>query len=221
MNSRFFIVIGVIFCCATTWIGAQEPGSPAKGEQKVEVDPAHAERMQEGLTLFKASVREILIKNCVDCHGGSEVESGFDLATRKGLVRGGSHGPSVVVGKSADSNVVRFISHREKPFMPDGADKLPAEQIAAIARWIDLGAPYDKPLVDNPRDPDAWTATVVPDKAREFWSFQPLAAVEPPAVKNEAWVRNPIDRFVLAKLEEKGLTPSPPAEPRVLIRRAY
>jgi mono/diheme cytochrome c family protein len=190
-------------------------------EPNPEVDPAHAEKMQEGLGLFKSQVRQVLIDQCVDCHGGSEVESGFDLATRKGLLRGGSHGPSVVVGKSADSNVVRFISHREKPFMPDGADKLPSEQIAAIARWIDLGAPYDKPLVDNPRDPDAWTATVVPDKAREFWSFRPLAAIEPPPVKNEAWCRNPIDRFILAKLEEKGLTPSAPAEPRVLVRRAY
>ncbi|MCI0361837.1 MAG: PSD1 and planctomycete cytochrome C domain-containing protein [Planctomycetaceae bacterium] len=190
-------------------------------EPKPEFDPAHAEKMQEGLGLFKSQVRQVLVDNCVECHGGSEVESGFDLATRKGLLRGGAHGPSVVVGKSADSNVVRFISHKEKPFMPDGADKLPAEQIAAIANWIDLGAPYDKPLVDNPRDPDAWTLAVVPDKAREFWSFQPLAAVEPPAVKNEAWVRNPIDRFVLAKLEEKGLTPSPAAERRVLIRRAY
>jgi mono/diheme cytochrome c family protein len=194
---------------------------PVKPESNAEFDPAHAEKMQEGLSLFKSQVRAVLVDNCVECHGGTEIESGFDLATRKGLVRGGSHGPSVVVGKSADSNVVRFISHREKPFMPHEADKLPAEQIAAIARWIDLGAPYDKPLVDNPRDPDAWTAKVVPESARQFWSFQPLAKAEPPTVKNEAWVRNPIDRFVLAKLEEKGLAPSPPAEQRVLIRRAY
>ncbi len=204
-------LIAAATCCAL--VAADEP--------KPEFDPAHAEKMQEGLSLFKSQVRQVLVDHCVDCHGGSEVESGFDLATRKGLLRGGSHGPSVVVGKSTDSNVVRFISHREKPFMPDGADKLPAEQIAAIARWIDLGAPYDKPLVENPRDPDAWTATVVPDKAREFWSFRPLAKVEPPPVKNEAWCRNPIDRFILAKLEEKGISPNSTAEPRVLLRRAY
>jgi hypothetical protein len=194
---------------------ADEPAPQA------EFDPAHAEKMREGLDLFKARVRQVLIDNCVDCHGGSEVESGFDLATRKGLVRGGSHGPAVVAGKSADSNVVRFISRKEKPFMPEGTDKLPAETIASVARWIDLGAPYDKPLVENPRDPDSWVNTVVPDKAREFWAFRPLANPSPPAVKNEAWVRNPIDRFILAKLEEKGLVPTSPAEPRVLIRRAH
>src|SRR5437016_2930092 len=89
---------------------------------KAEFDSAHAEKMQEGLELFKSQVRRVLIDNCVECHGGGEVESGFDLATRKGLVRGGAHGPAVVAGKSADSNVVRFISHKEKPFMPAEAD---------------------------------------------------------------------------------------------------
>src|SRR5437764_11794227 len=143
---------------------------PAKGEDpaKADVDPAHAEKMQEGLTLFKSQVRDILVTGCVDCHGGDDVESGFDLATRKGLVRGGAHGPAIVPGKSADSNVVRFISHKEKPYMPEGGDKLAAETISAISRWIDLGAPYDKPLVENPRDPDSWVNTVVPEKAKEF-----------------------------------------------------
>src|SRR5438876_3141240 len=200
---------------------SDEPEKPNDQNPKAEFDPAHAEKMQEGLSLFKSQMRKILIDNCIDCHGGDEVESGFDLATRKALLRGGSHGPAVIAGKSADSNVVRFISHREKPFMPAEADKLPAEQIAAISRWIDLGAPYDKPLVENPRDPDSWVHQVVPDKAREYWAFRPLANPQPPAVKNEAWVRNPIDRFVLAKLEEKGLTPNSPAGQRVLVRRAY
>jgi hypothetical protein len=177
--------------------------------------------MQEGLSLFKAQVRQVLIDQCVACHGGDEVQSGFDLATRKALLRGGAHGTAVVAGKSGDSNLVRFIRHKEKPFMPDGGDKLPADEIAAIAQWIDLGAPYDKPLVANPRDPDAWTNTPVDAKAREFWSLRPLADPQPPAVKNEAWVRNPIDRFALAKLEEKGLAPSGEADQRVLIRRAH
>src|SRR6476661_7402531 len=91
---------------------AQQPATP---EAKPEVDPAHAEKMQAGLDLFKSHVRQILTKNCVDCHGGDEVQSGLDLATRKGLVRGGAHGPAIVPGKAVDSNVVRFISHKEKP----------------------------------------------------------------------------------------------------------
>src|SRR6476469_5799165 len=91
---------------------------PAVSEAQPAVDAAHAEKMQAGLELFNAKVREVLIKHCIDCHGGDEVQSGFDLATRKGLVRGGAHGPAIVPGKAVDSNVVRFISHKEKPFMP-------------------------------------------------------------------------------------------------------
>src|SRR5688500_13568031 len=142
---------------------ADEQGA-AKPDSTAEFDPAHAEKMKEGLDLFKAQVRQVLIDTCVDCHGGAEVESGLDLATRKGLVRGGSHGPAIVIGKAMDSNVVRFIMHREQPYMPHEMDKLPDESIAAIAKWIDLGAPYDKPLVENPRDPDSWTATAVDPK---------------------------------------------------------
>jgi mono/diheme cytochrome c family protein len=193
----------------------------ADEQPKPEFDPAHAAKMQEGLALFKSTVRSILIKQCVDCHGGDDVQSGFDLATRKGLLRGGTKGAAVVVGKAMDSNLIRFISRREQPYMPDGGDKLPDDQIAAIARWIDLGAPYDKPLVENPRDPDSWTNAVVSDKAREFWAFQPLKRVNPPPVKSTGWVKNPIDSFILAAAEAKGLTPNSPAEKRILIRRAY
>jgi mono/diheme cytochrome c family protein len=209
------LAIGSLSCFSgISAVAADKPVEP-------EFDPAHAEKMQEGLALFKQAVRPVLIKHCVDCHGGDEVQSGFDLATRKGLLRGGSKGAAVAIGKALDSNLIRFISRREKPYMPEGGDKLPDAEIDAIAKWIDLGAPYDKPLVDNPRDPDSWTTTVVADKAREFWSFQPLQRVEPPAVKNTAWVRNSIDHFVLAKAEAKGLTPNSPASKRILLRRAY
>jgi mono/diheme cytochrome c family protein len=212
-----FAFVWLLVAASGGW--CQSPDSSAG--PTAEFDPAHAEKMQAGLALFKSQVRQMLIDNCVDCHGGSEVESGFDLATRKGLIRGGAHGAAVIGGKSTDSRLVHLIGHKEKPFMPDGGDKLVPDHIDAIRRWIDLGAPYDKPLVENPRDPDSWVNTVVPEKARDYWAFRPLASVQPPAVKNEAWVRNPIDRFVLAKFEEKGLQPSDSAQQRVLVRRAF
>jgi len=192
-------------------------------EPKPEFDPAHVEKMQEGLKLFKATVRGVLIEACVDCHGGAEVESQFDLATRKGLLRGGAEGPAIVAGKSADSHLLRLIQHKEKPEMPEGGDKLSNETIAAIAQWIDLGAPYDRPLVDNPRDPDSWVDNRIDPKAREFWAFQPLRAAGPPAVSADggSWVRTPVDAFVLDKQRENGLTPNQPAERATLFRRAY
>jgi mono/diheme cytochrome c family protein len=184
-------------------------------------DPLHAEKMKAGLELFKAKVREVLVTSCVDCHGGDEVQSGFDLATRKGLIRGGSKGKAVIAGRPDDSRLVSLISHNEDPKMPDGSDKLPDDAIAAIRQWIELGAPYDTPLVKNPRDPDAWVNREVPASASEFWSFQPLRKHEPPVVKNEAWAKTPLDAFVLARLEQKGLAPNPPLDRRRLIRRAY
>ncbi|QDU26499.1 Planctomycete cytochrome C [Anatilimnocola aggregata] len=219
MNRSFLfaLFIGASCCLGTSF----PPVTAADKQPQPEFDPAHAEKMQEGLTLFKQTVRTVLIKQCTDCHGGDEVQSGFDLATRKGLLRGGSKGPAVSIGKSLDSNLLRFISRREKPFMPEGSDKLPDDAIAAIAKWIDLGAPYDQPLVDNPRDPDLWTKTVVGDKARDFWSLKQLHRTEPPSVKNEAWVRTPIDRFVLVAAEAKGITPNAVATKQTLLRRAY
>jgi mono/diheme cytochrome c family protein len=193
----------------------------ADNPAKTEFDPQHAEKMQAGLELFKAKVRTVFVKHCIDCHGGDDVESGFDLATRKGLIRGGSKGQAVIPGKSHESRLVALITHNEDPHMPANEDKLPADAIAAIKQWIDLGAPYDEPLVDMPRDPDAWTNRKVSAKDREHWAFQPLQKSLPPQVKQKDWVKTPIDAFVLAKLEEKGLAPNPAIDRRRLIRRAY
>ena len=145
-------------------------------EPKPEFDPAHAEKMQEGLSLFKSQVRQVLIDNCVDCHGGD----GGGIGLRPGDAQGAACAAVRTGRRSSPASRPTATSSassatKKSRYMPDGGDKLPDEQIAAIASWIDLGAPYDKPLVANPRDPDSWTATVVADKAREFWSFQPLA----------------------------------------------
>jgi mono/diheme cytochrome c family protein len=209
----------LILACLLLLVAAQP--SQAADVAQPEFDPLHAEKMKAGLDLFKAKVREVLVKSCVDCHGGDEVQSGFDLATRKGLIRGGSKGKAVIAGKPDDSRLISLISHNEDPKMPDGGDKLPAEAIAAIRQWIELGAPYDAPLVDKPRDPDAWANREVPASAREFWSFKPLGKHNPPPVKNQAWVKTPLDAFILARLEEKGLASNPAIDRRRLIRRAY
>src|SRR5262249_18653500 len=124
-----------------------------------------------------------------------------------------------VPGKAKTSRLYKLITHQEEPHMPSKAPKLRADQIAQIAAWIDLGAPYDRPLIDRTVQTGK-KPMVVTDKDRQFWSFQPLKSPSPPPVKNPAWCRTLLDRFILAKLEEKGLTPNPPVERRKLIRRA-
>src|SRR6202042_2452178 len=114
---------------------------------------------------------------------------------------------------------VQSIRHEDKDLqMPKKEDKLPDEVIAKITQWVDLGAPYGKGLVPGKSTRDRSKVT---DEDRKFWSFQPLAKADPPPVKNEAWCLTPIDRFIEAKLEEKGFLPSPPVEKEKLIRRAY
>jgi hypothetical protein len=93
--------------------------------------------------------------------------------------------------------------------------------VAHIARWIDLGAPYDKPLVTKTAVRGPEVPVEIGERERAFWSFRPLKVTAPPTVKGTDWVRTPIDNFILAKLEERGLKPNGPASRRKLIRRAY
>jgi len=178
----------------------------------------HAKDMAKGLALFKSDIRGALKLHCVKCHGGDKTRSEFDLTTRTGLLKDGEDGVAVIPGKGKASRLYKLIAHLEKPHMPAKKTKLPSPTIAKIVQWIDLGAPYDKPLIEKSV---AKKGMQVTDDDRMFWSFVPLNKPVPPKVKNTKWAAGDIDQFVLRKLEEKGLKPNGPAEKRALIRRLY
>ena len=184
------------------------------------IPPDHAAQMAKGVELFNSDVGKLLADHCVKCHGGEKgVKGELDITTREALMKGGESGDAVVPGKSGESLLVKSIRHEDKDLkMPKKADKLADAAITKIAEWIDLGAPYGKPLVDGKgRD-----RSKVTDEDRKWWSFQPLSGAKPPEIRNpKSEIRNPIDAFIVAKLEEKGLAPNPAAEKRTLIRRAY
>jgi mono/diheme cytochrome c family protein len=182
------------------------------------VSADHAEEMASSLELFKGGVRDVLVQQCVNCHGGEETHGEFDLTTREGLLKGGEQGPAVVAGKPGESLLMKLVRHAGDPHMPQDADKLPDDEIARLEAWIAAGAAYDRPLVDTAAE---MTAKTVSEKDRQFWSFQPLAARPVPEVDDNGWSRGPIDRFVWAKLAEQQLKPNPAAERRKLIRRTY
>ncbi|MFO0840817.1 MAG: PSD1 and planctomycete cytochrome C domain-containing protein [Gemmataceae bacterium] len=173
--------------------------------------------MTASQTLFKDTVRDFLVKNCLRCHGGEKTKSGLDMSTREKLLEGGDRGAAVVPGKANDSRLVKLIAREEEPHMPP---KTPVakEAMAAVVRWIDLGAAYDRPLVGS-TEAVGKKALVVSNKDRNYWAYRPLQKTEPPAVKATEWVRNPIDRVILAKLEAAKLTPAAVADRRTLIRR--
>jgi mono/diheme cytochrome c family protein len=188
---------------------------------KKDVDPDHAAKMARGLTLFKQQVRPILEQNCLRCHGGKAVESDLDLGDRDSLLKGGQHGPVVVPGKSQDSLLVKLIMHQREPHMPKVGAKLSDAAVASIRSWIDLGAPYDGPLIANRAKKKSWTERTLPGDARHFWSFEPPAKVTPPVVNDNGWCKTGVDRFIFARQQAAGLAPSPRAGKQALIRRAY
>jgi mono/diheme cytochrome c family protein len=162
----------------------------------------------------------ILLRRCTACHGPRRREGGLDLRTRAAMLRGGKSGPAIVPGKPDDSSIVKKIRAGQMP----PRDRLveasvkPVEQaeLDLIVRWIAAGAP------EVAVAPDVATTTpdpLVTDKDRDFWSFRPPGAVAIPAVKHLARVRNPVDAFVLHKLEQRDLALAPEADPATLLRR--
>ena len=104
--------------------------------------------------------------------------------------------------------------------MPKDGAKLSPRAIAAIVQWLDLGAPYDRPLTAPVKDPLAWTRTTILPEARSYWAFQPLKKVLPPQIAN-GWGNTPIDSFVNRRLREKNLSPAGRASDRQILRRIY
>jgi mono/diheme cytochrome c family protein len=211
--SRSMSVPAFLICCI--------PLSSSVYADPPQTGADHALQKARGLEIFKKQVKSILVERCVKCHGGKAVESGLDLTDRDHLLRGGENGPAILVGNSGDSLLCRLVRRSREPFMPKSGKKLAEEEIAAIAAWIDCGAPYDGPLTPKTVKEPSWTERMVPPEAKQFWSFRPLGNSAPPPTKDNAFVRTPVDSFILQRLEKAGLQPNHEAERRKLVRRAY
>jgi cytochrome c553 len=191
--------------------------APAVADPPLRAD--HVEKMTRGQEVFTRHVRSLLVERCVKCHGGDKTRCGLDLVSREGLLKGGDDGPVLVPFNAKASRLYQFTAHLEKPHMPPQGQgpRLTEEQLRHLAAWIDLGAPYDRPLLQKA---GAQKPLIVTDEDRRFWSFRPLVKPPLPAVKNAAWVRTPVDRFVMLALQAKGIGANPQADKRTLIRRA-
>ena len=171
---------------------------------------------KEGLEFFEKNVRQILADRCFECHSADKGSSkgGLILDSRDGAYKGGDEGPSVVPGNLEKSLLVKAIRYTDPEFaMPPkkSGGKLPDDKIAILEEWVKMGAPMPAG--------GAAKLTGLTGKARQHWAFQPVKKAAVPTVKNKDWVKNPIDAFVLAKLEEKGLVPNPVADPESFLRR--
>jgi mono/diheme cytochrome c family protein len=168
---------------------------------------------------FEKSIRPILVNHCFECHGGKKHKGGLRLDSRDAMLQGGDTGPAIVPGHPEQSQLVKAINYKDEPQMPPKG-QLAADQIAALTTWIKQGANWPQTAaVIRPTGKESGFKVTPHD--REFWSFQPIADPPLPPMKNAGWVQASLDAYILAKLEEKGLTPSPFADPRTLLRRMY
>jgi hypothetical protein len=189
---------------------AAEPDRPA---------PASPEAVQ----FFEAKIRPLLADNCYKCHGPKQ-RGGLRLDNRADALAGGDNGKDIIPGDTENSLLLQAIAQTNpdlKPMPPPPNAKLSALQIADLTQWVKMGAPWP-----GQEKTIASSSTIrrgkfeITEKDRAHWAFQPVKRPAAPAVKDAGWVANPIDAFILSKLEAKGLQPNAPASKRELIRRA-
>ena len=157
---------------------------------------------------YVQDIKPILARRCYSCHGALKQKNELRLDTAALVIKGGSGGPAIVPGKSGESLLVEAITGTEgAKLMPPEGEPLTPEQIAKLRAWIDQGA--KAPVEKTPEDPS------------QHWSYQAPVRAPLPAVRDPAWAQNPIDAFVAAEHERRGLAPSPLAAKPIMLRRVY
>ncbi len=181
---------------------------------------------------FEAHVRPLLVAKCQECHGGKVAEAGLRLDSRRGVLAGSDSGPVVVPGDATKSRLIAAVKHADDLAMPPD-EKLSAVEVETLEAWVADGLPWsgaggddggEPPAADRSRDMAARLA----DSLQSHWAFRPprrhvppdLPAALDPALA-AAWSESPIDRFIATPIVAAGLSPSPEAEPRDLVRRLW
>jgi len=177
--------------------------------------PAEAADRATELQRFEAKIRPLLVSRCGKCHSGPKPKAGLDLSRVAGLMSGGRSGPVVVPGNPTGSLLMQAIRRQGKGRMPPDAP-LNGVHVLELVTWIKNGAIVpdagDKGTREN-------GSTITRDD-RDWWSFRSLAPGQVPTVSGDRWSRTPIDRYILARLTQEKLAPSPDADRRTWIRRA-
>jgi len=187
--------------------------------------PAVAE--DEGVSFFREKVKPILEENCFKCHGGlgangePKVRGGLQLISRKGMMLGGDHGPVFDEANPDQSLLLEVLSYENEELEMPPRGELPEDQQELIRKWLQMGAPWtpeDADRLVEVHEPLA-DVTTVNEKTQAHWSYRPMQDPAVPEVKLAEWVRNPIDAFVLEKLESSGLEPAEVGSRAELLRR--
>jgi cytochrome c553 len=175
-----------------------------------------------GAEFFEKKIRPVLAEHCHKCHShkAEKLKAGLYLDSRDGFLKGGDTGVAVALGEPDKSRLIEALRYKNPDLEMPPKEKLPDEVIADFVEWVKMGIPWPKE--------EAVASSISTENAREterrkqeHWAWQPVSPGDPPTVQNTNWPQNGIDRFVLAGLEKKRLTPVSSADRRTLIRRAY
>src|SRR4051812_3558295 len=199
----------VVFFAGSSVLGG-EPSSP---------DTASIE-------FFETRVRPVLSDHCFGCHSAraKKLKGGLRLDGRDLVLKGGESGAAVVSGDPEHSRLIEAIRYQNSDLRMPPKSRLQPQQVADLVEWVKRGAPWP----DGPPPVAATGISATPSAPGAFdlwkrrashWAWQPVRPQSPPAVADATWARDPVDAFILAKLQAAGLRPAPPAERRVLLRR--
>ena len=175
-----------------------------------------------GFEFFETKVRPLLLKHCLECHSAEKQEGGLRLDSRDGILQDGDSGPAAIVPAKAgiaskaaiaDSLILQAVEHRDLEMPPPPKEKLAGTEVAILRRWIEIGLPWSPKATASKSE--------LEKKWETHWAFQPIANPAPPDVETDQLVQNPVDQFVLKRLEEAGHQFAKPADRLSLIRRAY
>ena len=180
---------------------------------------AHAEVPGEGLEFFEKNVRPLLATHCYDCHSveSDKIKGDLLLDSRDSILRGGTGGPAMVPGDPDGSLLIETVRYTNPDLQMPPKTRLSPREVADLEKWVAMGAPW--PDEAPPELPANYKPFDLEARKREHWSWQPVKDVTPPVVENEAWPLQPLDRFILAKLEAAGLEPAEDADRATWIRR--
>lgn len=198
------------FLILTAAVGlvAAVPGS-IQAQPKAKPTPS-----REGIEFFESKIRPVLVNKCFECHSvkASKVRAALYLDSRDGILKGGDSGPAIIPGDPGKSLLIKSLRHLGDVKMPP-KEKLPASVIADFEQWVRMGAP-------DPRTNDAaaWKKLSL-EEAKSFWSFKPLQKPNLPMIRDTSWPRAELDRFILHKMEQRGLKAVADADRVTLIRR--
>jgi cytochrome c553 len=197
-------------------VALAQPGAaqPAKGDGFAD------KPTQDQIAFFEKKIRPVLIEHCYKCHSAEaeKIKGGLALDTREGTRAGGDSGFVIQPGAPERSKLIASLKTKNPDLAMPPKGKLPDSVIADFEAWVKMGAP-------DPRDGKAAVAPKKYEidllKGREFWSFQAPKKVAPPVAQTKDWAKSPIDSFIIAELDKKGLKPVADADKRTLVRRVY